>query len=266
MGGVLSPRSRPGDQHGGTGRVLLVGATDGLGRALAREYLRRRWHVCIVGRDAGKLDEVLAALARETPEAAVTGIRCDVTDRGSIAAAFADGVASLGGTADLLIYCAGVLPPSGTTEKTLSSAAGTFDVNVLGAIHFLELGAAHMEPLRRGRLAAVGSVAGVRGRKGNPVYGASKAALHTYLEGLRHRLHPSGIGVSTIKPGFLRTRMLPEAVSRFPPTVEPEAAARRIADALEGGRDEFFVPGWWALVAAALRLLPSWLHKRIAPP
>jgi len=265
MVGVLSPGSGRG-RNGHVGRVLLVGATDGLGRALAQEYLRRHWRVCIVGRDRSKLDAVLASLTRETPAAAVTGVACDVSDRGSISAAFADGLASLGGPMDLLVYCAGVLPPSGGTRLTLDSAAATFDVNVLGAIHFLELGAAYMEPLGRGRLAAVGSIAGERGRKGNPVYGASKAALHTYLEGLRHRLHPRGIGVSTIKPGFLRTRMLPEAVPGMLPALAPEAAARRIAKALERERDEFFVPGWWALIAAVLRLLPSGLHKRISPP
>jgi short-subunit dehydrogenase len=139
------------------------------------------------------------------------------------------------------------------------------DVNVVGAIRLLEHAAAYMTAAGRGRLAAVGSVAGDRGRKGNPAYGASKAALDTYLEGLRHRLQGTGVGVSTVKPGYVRTRMLPVAARTFPPAISAEDAARRIVRGLDRGRDVFYVPAWWALVSRLLRLTPRFLYKRIAP-
>jgi short-subunit dehydrogenase len=73
------------------------------------------------------------------------------------------------------------------------------------------------------------------------------------------------VGVSTVKPGFVRTRMLKDQTRSFPPAVSAEDAARVIANGLERGRDEFFVPWWWSLVAFGLRVLPTFLYKRIAP-
>jgi short-subunit dehydrogenase len=103
------------------------------------------------------------------------------------------------------------------------------------------------------------------------VYGASKAALHQYLEGLRARLHPLGVGVTTIKPGWVRTRLLREGSSRpgadqSPLTIDVDRAAEAIVRGLERGRDAFFVPFWWAPIALVLRLLPRALFKRFAPP
>jgi NAD(P)-dependent dehydrogenase (short-subunit alcohol dehydrogenase family) len=245
--------------------VLLVGATDGLGLALAKGCLERGWRICVAGRDWKKLEGTLDILRRARGAESVSGVVCDVTDPASIDRAFAGALRTLG-SLDLIIYCAGVMPPAGTSRERLAGAGETLAVNTLGAILFLERAAEHMRVSGGGRLAAIGSVAGVRGRKGNPVYGASKAALHAYLEGLRHRLHSSGVGVSTVKPGFLRTRMLGDKAPRFPPATAPEDAARRILDGLERGRDEFFVPWWWAWIAIGLRLLPTPLHKRFAPP
>jgi NAD(P)-dependent dehydrogenase (short-subunit alcohol dehydrogenase family) len=245
--------------------VLIVGGTDGLGLALVREYLGRGARVCVVGRDPEKLERALAGLRVAGSGGVVSGVVCDVTDIPSIDAAFEAALSQLGHI-DLLVYCAGVMRPASSPEERLEGAAEMLEVNTLGAIHFLERGAEHLEAVGRGRLAAVGSIAGVRGRRGNPVYGASKAALHAYLDGLRHRLHPAGVGVTTIKPGFVRTRMLPEATPRFPPALPADDAARRIANGLDRGRDEFFVPWWWSLVAVVLRILPVTLYKRFAPP
>ena len=244
--------------------AVLVGATDGIGLALAREYLGRGWRVAVVGRDADKLERVVAGLRDAFPASTVVGVPCDVTDPAAVGPAFEEVLRALG-QMDLMVYCAGVMAPARTAGERLEGAAAMLEANALGAVHFLERGAEYLEPLGRGRLAALGSIAGVRGRGANPVYCASKAALHAYLEGLRHRLHPSGVGVSAVKPGFVRTRMLRPDAPGFPPAITAERAAVLIADGLERGRDDFFVPWWWALVAAALRALPVALHKRFAP-
>jgi len=244
--------------------VLLVGATDGIGLALAGLYLERGDRVALVGRDAEKVAGTGTELAAAFPDRSLTALVCDVRDPRQVADAFDEALRRLGGL-DLLVYCAGVIARGGSVEERLASAEQVLDTNVLGAIHFLERGADYLEPRGEGRLAAIGSVAGVRGRKGDPIYGASKAALHAYLEGLRHRLHPSGVGVTTVKPGFVRTRMLRDQTRHFPPAISAEDAARIIARGLDRGRDAFFVPGWWALVALALLSLPTVLYKRIAP-
>lgn len=245
--------------------VVLVGATDGIGRALASAYLRRGWRVGLLGRSPEKLERVMAELLAEEPEGMVRGVTCDVRDPRRVAEAFDEILRQLG-QMELLVYCAGVMPPYGETlHGRLASVAPILDVNVKGAIHVLERAADYFTAAGLGRIAAIGSVAGERGRRGHPVYGASKAALHQYLEGLRHRLHPHGVGVTTVKPGWVRTRMLGSEAARSPATVEPDQAAEAIVRGLEHGRDAFFVPGWWGAVALVLRLLPRSLFKRFGP-
>ena len=245
-------------------RVLLVGATDGIGRALALHYAETGWHVGVVGRDKVKVEAVAKIVASRSPHPAV-GVVAGVTDPESVRRAFAEALNALG-QLDLVIYCAGTMAAEQTPEDRAHAAASAFDVNAKGAVYWLEHAADYFATVGFGRLAAIGSVAGVRGRKGHPVYSASKAALHTYLEGMRHRLHGSGVGVSTVLPGWVRTRMLPAAAAGSRLAVDPQRAAALIAAGLERGRETFFVPGPWALGAFVIRCMPRWLFKRIAPP
>lgn len=236
---------------------MLVGATHGIGLALAEAYAERSWRVGLVGRDPDRVRDEVLRLRDAFPGTTVEGGVLDVTRRDEVASALETLTVALG-QVDLLIYCAGVM------GEGPGEAAGMLAVNVLGAVDVLEWGAARLGEAGEGRLAAIGSVAGDRGRKGNPVYGASKAALHAYLEGLRHRLHPAGVGVTTVKPGWVRTRMLGE-VPRFPPSVAPSRAAELIVAGVEAGRDVVYVPRWWWLVSAGLRALPRAVFKRVAP-
>lgn len=246
--------------------VVLVGATDGIGRALASVYLRRGWRVGVMGRDPAKVERVVDELGSVEPDGMIRGVTCDVRDTDRVSGAFDEVLRELG-QMDLLVYCAGVMPAYGDDlEERLAGVGPMLDVNVAGAIHVLERAADYFVAAGVGRIAAIGSVAGERGRKGHPVYGASKAALHQYLEGLRHRLHPHGVGVTTVKPGWVRTRMLDEKTARSPAAVDPERAAESIVRGLERGRDAFFVPGWWVGVALLLRILPRALFKRFGPP
>jgi len=246
--------------------VVLVGATDGIGRALATEYVRRGWRVGIVGRDPAKNEWVRGELQDEEPMGWVVTVVCDVQDPERIGPAFEEILQALG-QIDLFVYCAGTMPPYGTTlEERLASIDPILGVNVSGALRFLELAADYLEATGRGHLAAIGSIAGERARKGHPVYGASKAALHQYLGGLRARLHGTGVRATAIKPGWVRTRMLGPGPSGSRLTISPDRAARAIVRGLERGRDSFFVPWWWGVVAMGLRLLPTGLFKRFSPP
>ena len=243
--------------------VLIVGATGGIGRALAREYADRGWHVGLLGRDSERLEAVAGELCARVPGARVQTTRADVADPEGLRAAFHAIVTDLG-QLDLMIYAAGVMShdhPSAPTDFEAESEM--FAVNTVGAVHVIGLAGETMIRAGRGHIAAIGSIAGERGRKANPGYGASKAALHTYLEGMRNRLHPQGVTVSTIKPGFVNTRML--GGKRHLGAIEPADAARRIANALDRRAESFFVPGWWAMVALAIRSCPGFLFKRIGP-
>jgi short-subunit dehydrogenase len=244
--------------------VVIAGATDGIGLALAVEYARRGWRVGLLGRDAGRLEAAVGAARAATAGEAVVAVRWDAVDPGDAGRAFAE-VARALGQVDLLVYVAGLMLTGDTPDERGDAAARMMEVNATGAIRLLEHAAEYMVAAGRGRLAGVGSVAGDRGRKGNPAYAASKAALDAYLEGLRHSLQGTGVGVSTVKPGFVRTRMLPEGARAFPPAIDAAEAARLIVRGIGRGRDVFYVPAWWALVSWAVRLTPRALFKRIAP-
>lgn len=246
-------------------RVVLCGATDGIGLALARLYAARGWPVGILGRDASKLAGVAAEL--RSGGATVATSPCDVRISALAESGFAGVVAAIGGM-DLFVYCAGVLHHGDGVTSNAAADRETFEVNALGAAHLLGLAADWFRVAGRGHLAAIGSIAGDRGRRGHPAYTASKAALHGYLEGLRNRLHPFGVRVTTIKPGFVRTRMLSRRASGGWPagSITAEEAARLIARGLDRGREVFYVPRWWALVAFGLRHTPRFVFKRLGPP
>ncbi len=245
-------------------RVVLVGATDGLGRALAAEYASRGCWVTILGRSPKKLDALVAELSARHPAATVRGVVCDLTDASRIEPAFREAIEAAG-HCDLFLYNAGVMYPGDGVTSDAGQDAETMQVNAVAAVRMLGLAANYFAAARRGHLAAISSIAGDRGRKANPAYNASKAALTTFLEGLRNRLFPFGVTVSTVKPGFIGTRMLEGKKGLFW-VVAPDVAARTIADRLERRHEVFYVTRRWGLFGLALHHVPRFVFKRIGPP
>ncbi|MFI5180404.1 MAG: SDR family NAD(P)-dependent oxidoreductase [Thermoanaerobaculia bacterium] len=245
-------------------RVVVVGATDGLGKALAAEYASRGSWVCLVGRGAARLEAVRAEIASRYPDATVAAVVCDLSEREGIAPAFRDAIAAIG-HCDLFLYNAGVMHHGDGVTAESAKDRETMEVNAVAAVEMLGLAANYFREARRGQIAAISSIAGDRGRKGNPAYNASKAALTTYLEGIRNRLFPFGVAVSTVKPGFVGTKMTagkPGLIWVAP----PEEAARIIADRLERRHEVFYVYRRWGLVGLVLRHIPRFLFKRLGPP
>lgn len=245
-------------------RVILVGATDGLGRALADLYASRGYWVTLLGRSKEKLDALVDRLRTAHPDATVAGVVCDLTDPSRLEPAFREAI-GLSGHCDLFLYTAGVMPPGDGETSVAADDRLTFEVNTVAAAHLLGLAANYFRAARKGTLAAVSSIAGDRGRKANPAYCASKAGLSAYLEALRHRLHPFDVKVVTVKPGFVGTRMTAGKTGLF--WVCPvEEAARIVERKVDAGREVFYVYARWALVALVLRHLPRPLFKRFGPP
>ena len=236
-------------------RVVISGASSGLGLALARHYLQQGAVVGVVARRAN----LLQSLSQQFPQQ-VYCYPLDVRDAVATQAAAQDFIARAG-VPDIVIANAGV--SAGTlTEYAEDSEVfqRVMDINVLGMVKTFQPFLAAMREAGCGKLVGIASVAGFRGLPGAGAYSASKAAAISYLESLRVELYGSGVRVVTICPGYIKTPMT--AVNPYPmPFMLPaEVAARRIARAIASGKSLAVVPWQMGVVGRVLKLLPDWLY------
>jgi len=238
--------------------VLILGATSDIGGHVAGEYARRGYDLYLAAREAGRLAEISAALEVEH---GITVVLEDfeVRDVAGHEAFFRSlDPAPVGVVCLVGMLGRGPAPPAGLGDLT-----EVLEVNFLGPAAILEVAANAFEEAGGGFIVGVSSVAGERGRQSNYPYGSAKAGFTAYLSGLRQRLHPKGLQVLTVKPGYVRTRMtegmdLPPVV-----TAEPEEVARRIVQAQQKGKSVLYVRRAWQPIMAIVRLLPEWIFKRI---
>lgn len=250
--------------------ALIIGASSGIGAALARELADRGYALALLARRAAALDTLCAEINRRANAEIARAYPHDVRDYAAAPDLYAHILRQFGehgATLRALIYVAGVMPaPEGNGEWSFEDERAMLETNALGAIRWLDLGAATFGQRGRGALVGVSSVAGDRGRRGNGAYMASKAALSTYLESLRYRLHArygAGIRVVTVKPGYVATDLLANAHPPRPMVVSAQAAARPIANACEHGPEVVYVPSWWRLVMAGIKALPGFAMSRL---
>jgi NAD(P)-dependent dehydrogenase (short-subunit alcohol dehydrogenase family) len=242
-------------------RCIVVGASSGIGAALVKALAARGERVVALARRMDLLADVAGKSGGGAAGGEVIPVAHDVRDVASIPAAFAAAMERLGGL-DRIIYAAGAMPKVAIDEFSVEKDREIVEVNVLGAIAWLDLAARHFQERRAGQIVAISSVAGERGRRPYPAYCASKAALTTFLESLRNRLTRLGVSVVTVKPGFIGTDMLKNAEKVFW-VITPEECARRILAGADARRQSFYVPARWGFVAWAIRSIPSFLFRRM---
>lgn len=209
--------------------AVVTGASAGIGRAVAVALSRQGVRVGAVARRADKLDE-LAAEAKGFGGAIETAV-ADVGDRDAVRAAV-QALRSTLGPIDLLFANAGVALPSGAASLNAASDEGMMRTNFLGAVYAIEAVLPEMLARRTGHIVGVSSLAAYKGLPGSAGYSASKAALNAYLEGLRIELRPTGVAVTCVCPGFVRTDMTAAKTHPMPFLMDADAAARRILRAL----------------------------------
>jgi len=182
-------------------KAIVIGASSGIGAELAKQLAEGGALVATIARRADRLQ----TLADRYPDR-VFPFPNDVTNFEEIPELFQKCTDTLTGL-DLVIYCSGVMPTVGPHEYNTEKDLSMVDVNISGAIAWLNCAATRMEATGHGSIIGIGSVAGDRGRSGQPVYNASKAFMHTYMEALRNRLAKKGVKVVTIKPGPTESEM-----------------------------------------------------------
>ncbi len=236
--------------------ALIVGASSGVGAALARRLAREGYALGLIARRIDRLE----VLRTELSSPAFV-YQHDVLSTAEVPGVLDQVVHDLGGL-DLFIYCAGLMFRNNPALYSADQDRLVLQVNLVGAAAWINPVAQYFQQRHQGHIVGIGSIAGERGRRGLPAYTASKAGLHTYLEGMRNRLWRDGVCVTTVKLGQVDTDMLKNADRRRHP-IAPDRAAELIWRAIERRKRVVYVPGWWALVGLAVRLMPSFLFRRL---
>jgi decaprenylphospho-beta-D-erythro-pentofuranosid-2-ulose 2-reductase len=242
-------------------KVVFLGATKGMGRALARLLAARGDRLFLLGRDLDDLGRSGQDLrARSANE--VAGIaRCDLERPETFAPALDAAEQALGGL-ELVVVTAGVFAAQEALEADAEKTRLLLTVDFAHTVLFCEEVRRRLLARGGGTLCVFSSVAGERGRKPVVLYGAAKAGLSRYLEGLDHRFHGAGLRVVCVKPGFVRTSMT-EGLAPPPFAGEPEAVARRVMKAIDRGSPVVYAPPAWAVVMGVVRALPRWVMRRV---
>jgi len=242
-------------------RVLITGATRGIGRALALDYAASGADVVALGRDEELLRAVSEACRRLGVNARAITMSVEDTAAMKSAILAADAEQPL----DIVIANAGSGGRdalAGAMGEADAAAETLIEVNMRGVLNTIRPIVPAMVARRRGRIGIVSSLAGLRGLPDSPVYSATKAAARVYGEALRPLLRPYGISVSIILPGYVDTEMSRSLPFAKPMLMSPEAMARKIRRGMERGRPRIVAPVPVGLVMQALALLPV----RIADP
>ncbi len=241
-------------------KAVVVGATRGMGRAVARELAERGDALFLLGRDADELAR--SALDLEARGAGSVGhAPCDLADPQGFESALAAADAALDDF-DAVIVSAGLFGTQEKLEEDPALLESLLRANFTGTLLLCEAARKRLLARGGGTLCVFSSVAGDRGRKPVGLYGATKAGLSHYLESLDHRDRGDGLVTVTVKPGFVRTSMtagLPE-----PPFAgEPDAVARRVVQAIDRGTPVVYAPAIWWAVMALIRRLPRAVMRRV---
>lgn len=235
------------DWHGKT--IWIVGASSGIGQATAAALHGLGARVIVSARQA----QALETFVKQHPGSQALAL--DTTDRQAVQAAAAQLLAQ--GPLDCVMYCAGHYTAMRADALDLDDMLRHVDVNYLGALHLLSAILPAMLARGAGHISLVGSVAGYRGLPQSLAYGPTKAALINLAETLYLDLHPRGLGVSIINPGFVQTPLTANNPFAMPALLTPAQAATAIVQGWARGAFEIHFPKRFTLWMKALRLLPN---------
>jgi short-subunit dehydrogenase len=235
-------------------KVVIIGATSAIAQETARLYASGGASLLLVARNEANVLAVASDL-RVRGAADVTTFVADLADRSRD-----ETIVASAGAPDVVLIAHGSLPDQRAIDTDPAAQLAAFELNATSTIALAARFANVLERNRRGTLAVIGSVAGDRGRRSNYVYGAAKAAVHAYCEGLRGRLAEAGVNVVLIKPGWVDTPMT-GGMKKNPLFASAASVARDIHRAIATRKGTVYTPGFWRWISLLVRLLPAKLVK-----
>ncbi|MBI2331314.1 MAG: SDR family NAD(P)-dependent oxidoreductase [Chloroflexi bacterium] len=235
-----------------------------MGAALSKKLAKEGYAVALVARQKDKLNTLCAEINQSVGETRALAYPHDVTNYKEVPGLLQKIVADLGGL-DAFIFMAGInYPPGGNDKYNFENDRQMVEINLIGAMAWLNPVAEMFQSAKAGQIVGIGSVAGDRGRVGNPGYNTSKAGVHTYLEALRNRLTRHGVNVLTVKPGFVKTEMLKAAVGPTPFAIPVEKAVDDIYKAMQKRKQSIYTPFFWGYIMFVIRHIPSFVFRRLS--
>lgn len=241
--------------------VMITGASSGIGRGIALEIASRGANLGLLARREELLNEIAGEIRAHNVKA--VSAAADVREAKAVREA-ADRFRKELGPIDILIANAGI----GTTDHALKlqpeHAANVIGINVLGAVNSVAAVAPEMVERGHGRLVAISSLAAYRGLAKSAAYCASKAALSSFFESVRIDLRHTGVGVTIIHPGFIKTDLTAGRAAKMPYLMELDDGVKKIVSAIEKEKKYYAFPWQLATIVRASMLMPPALYDWIA--
>ena len=241
--------------------LLIIGATSAIAEATARRFAATGARFYLVGRNTERLAAIARDLEIRSGQPVMhESLNLDLLDQHP--ALLERASQTLGGI-DVALIAHGALPDQDACQQSVEKTLAAIHTNALSVISLATLLANDLATRERGTLIAISSVAGDRGRQSNYVYGAAKGMVSLFLQGLRNRLSSKGVQVITIKPGFVDTPMTAAFGKKGLLWAQPDQIAQGIVAAVERGRDEVYLPGFWRWIMWIIRHVPEGIFKRL---
>ena len=241
-------------------KILIIGATSAIAEATARQWAALGHSFYLMGRSAERLGGIAADLKVRGAESTRFAI-LDVNDYACHPAVLDAASTALGGI-DIVLIAHGTLGNQKACEQDFAATLRELSTNAISVISLLTHLANRFEAQQHGSIVVISSVAGDRGRQSNYVYGTAKGVVTIFMQGLRQRLHKSGVHVLTVKPGLVDTPMTADFKKGLL-WAKPDSIARSICEGVEKRRDVVYSPWFWWGIMNFVRLLPEWVFKKI---
>jgi decaprenylphospho-beta-D-erythro-pentofuranosid-2-ulose 2-reductase len=238
--------------------VLILGATSDMAIAITRKYATEGYSITLAARSLGKLRPLQSDIQiRHNAEVYLSEF--DAIDFKSHQAFYSNLIVK----PDVAICVFGLLGDQQRAQTNWSECIEIINSNYTGAVSILNIIATDFETRKHGVIVGISSVAGERGRQSNYFYGSAKAGFTAYLSGLRNRLFSSGVHVLTVKPGFVKTKMIENMKTPGPITGSTEVVADKIYKAAEKKRDVIYVLPIWRFIMLIIKMIPEGVFKKL---